>query len=164
MNHIIRIKCPFDGAVLSVREQTGIETKTISCPVCRNKYPFTQYERILPQTDIFDSLGVITVVGTGHSYRLKTGRNIIGRMAQKSEADFQIDTAGKLMMSREHIVIDVKQNPGNRFVHIISLYKEKVNPTFINNKQLLYGDCMTLNHGDVIGLPDATLRFEIPGS
>ncbi len=65
-------------------------------------------------------------------------------------------------MSREHIVIEVKKLPVKGFVHYVSLYKEKVNKTSIGNEPLLYGDCVVLNHGDIIKLPDATLRFEIP--
>lgn len=46
MNYVIKIKCPFDGAVLSVKNQPGIERKSVTCPVCRNKYPFTRYTRV----------------------------------------------------------------------------------------------------------------------
>ena len=65
-------------------------------------------------------------------------------------------------MSREHIVIEIKKVPAKGFVHYLSLYKEKVNKTFVGNEPLVYGDCIILNHGDIIKLPDADLRFEIP--
>lgn len=196
MDEIIQIKCPFDGAVLSVKNQPGIETKNVTCPICKHKYPFTQFKRVT-QTSINDdpdteypggdehtnydgehtsyggeekteirqepnyTLGKVTVVGSGYSYQLRPGRNVIGRKGQKSEANFQIDTADKRSMSREHIVIEVKKLPLKGFVHYVSLYKEKVNKTSIGNEPLLYGDCIVLNHGDMIKLPDATLRFEI---
>lgn len=102
------------------------------------------------------------MIGNGVSFQLKPGRNIIGRKGQNSDANFQIDTADKRSMSREHIVIEVKKLPVKGFVHYVSLYKEKVNKTSIGNEPLLYGDCVVLNHGDIIKLPDATLRFEIP--
>lgn len=189
MEEIIQIKCPFDGAVLSVRNQPGIEKKNVTCPICKHKYPFTQFRRVThasgnddPDTEYPDrdertrygeekteiskqpnyTLGKVTVVGSGRSYQLRPGRNVIGRQGRKSEADFQIDTADKRAMSREHIVIEVKKIPLKGFVHYVSLYKEKVNTTSIGNEPLLYGDCIVLNHGDVIKLPDATLRFEIP--
>ena len=60
--------------------------------------------------------------------------------AAKSEAGIQIYTADSRAMSREHIVIDVKNVPGKGFVHTLSLYKEKVNPTFIGSEPLVYGD------------------------
>lgn len=189
MDEIIQIKCPFDGALLSVRNQPGIESKNVTCPICKHKYPFTQFRRVThtsgsddPDTEYPDrdertrygedkteirkqpnyTLGKVSVDGSGRSYQLRPGRNVIGRMGRKSEADFQIDTADKRAMSREHIVIEVKKIPLKGFVHYVSLYKEKVNTTSIGNEPLLYGDCIVLNHGDVIKLPDATLRFEIP--
>lgn len=197
MDEIIQIKCPFDGAVLSVKNQPGIETKNVTCPICKHKYPFTQFKRVAqtsknddPDTEYPDgdehtnydgehtsygseetteigkqpnyTLGKVTVVGSGYSYQLRPGRNVIGRKGQKSEANFQIDTADKRSMSREHIIIEVKKLPLKGFVHYVSLYKEKVNKTTIGTEPLLYGDCIVLNHGDMIKLPDATLRFEIP--
>ena len=83
-------------------------------------------------------------------------------MSSKSEAGIQIYTADSRAMSREHIVIDVKNVPGKGFVHTLSLYKEKVNPTFIGSEPLVYGDRIVLTHGDVIRLPDTTLKFELP--
>lgn len=198
MDDIIQIKCPFDGAVLSVKNQPGIESKNVTCPICKHKYPFTQFRRVTQNKGFEDAdthypgdnehtsgcfeehtryandektkvgnlpnftLGKVTVVGSGISYQLRPGRNVIGRKAQKSAADFQIDTADKRSMSREHIIIDVKKVPGKGFVHYLSLYKEKVNSTYLGNEQLFYGDCIVINHGDLIKLPDATLRFEIP--
>ncbi len=197
MDEIIQIKCPFDGAILSVKNQPGIETKNVTCPICKNKYPFTKFKRVTsatnqddPDTEYPDkeertryddedtttveeektslgkhanyTLGKVTIVGSRVSYQLKPGRNIIGRKGQKSAADFQIDTADKRSMSREHIVIEVKKVPVKGFVHYVSLYKEKVNATSIDKNPLLFGDCIVLNHGDLIKLPDATLRFEIP--
>lgn len=196
MEEIIQIKCPFDGAVLSVKNQAGIESKNVTCPICKHKYPFTQFKRIIPaiyndeeETDtaypgseertkyaygedtteatqtaksLNLTIGKVYLTGTNVSFQLKPGRNIIGRRASKSEAEFQIDTGEKRSMSREHIVIEVKRIQSKGFVHYLSLYKEKVNNTYIGNQPLIYGDCIVLNHGDIIKLPDATLKFEIP--
>lgn len=194
MDEIIQIKCPFDGAVLSVKNQPGIESKNVTCPICKHKYPFTQFKRVYQTDSNVDSdteypggaeektsyaygnnssedtdfgqmnftLGKIKILGGTGSYQLKPGRNIIGRRGRKSEADFQIDTGEKRSMSREHIVIEVKKVPGKGFVHYLSLFKERVNKTYIGNEPIVYGDCIILAHGDVIKLPDANLKFEIP--
>lgn len=192
MDEIIQIKCPFDGAVLSVKNQPGIETKQVTCPVCKHKYPFTQFKRVIQTVNHDDqctgypdeeehtsyasggsseatalgqmnfTLGKVSLVGTTVAYQLKPGRNVIGRKGVKSTADFQIDTGEKRAMSREHIVIEVKKVPGKGFVHYITLFKEKVNKTYIGAEPLLYGDCIVLTHGDLIRLPDAELKFEIP--
>lgn len=193
MNEIIQIKCPFCGAVLSVKNQPGIENKNVTCPICKHTYPFTQFKRVTTTNSNDDpnteypgeeertryaygsqssedtdfgqmnfTLGKLKVIDSGVSYQLKPGRNIIGRKGKKSEANFQIDTGEKRSMSREHIVIDVKKVAGKGFVHYLSLFKEKVNKTYIGNEPLLYGDCIILSHGDTIKLPDANLKFEIP--
>lgn len=186
MNDVIQIKCPFDGAVLTVRNRPGIETKSVTCPVCKNKYPFSQFKIVggpsgkspginpnafaaqngaeghtqLP--DMNFTLGKLKVVASGEEFQLKPGRNVIGRKATKSQADFQIDTGENRSMSREHIVIEIKREPAKGFVHYVSLYKQQVNPTFIKGERLLYGDCIILSHKSEIKLPDATLTFEIP--
>lgn len=196
MDDVIQIKCPFDGAVLTVRNQPGIESKNVTCPICRNKYPFTQFRRVSPVADGGDAptgypqsyrqeeehtsyaagpvnqektrvasmnltIGKLTVRDTGITFRLKAGRNVIGRRSPRSEADFQIDTGERRAMSRDHLVIEVRNVPGRGFVHYLSLFKEKVNNTFIGKEKLEYGDTVVLNQGDIIRLPDADLTFEI---
>lgn len=190
MDEIIKIKCPFDGAVLSVKYQPGIESKNVTCPICKNKYPFTGFKRIqaapapppppvehteygphiqggndMGRTRLPDAnhtLGRLCVEGSGATYQLKRGRNVIGRKSSKPEADFAIDTGENRAMSRSHLVIDVRCDPAKGFIHCVSLFKEKVNATYVGKIQLLPGDCIVLNDGDIIRLPDATLRFEIP--
>lgn len=198
MDEIIKIKCPFCGAVLSVKNIPDIENKNVTCPICKHKYAFNQFKTVPnnskaeePGTKYPDgashdnyeeehtsyqkigadndgssllnfTLGRLVVEENGAEFQLKFGRNVIGRKGQRSEADFQIDTAEKRQMSREHIVIEVKRVPNKGFVHFVSLFKERVNDTFIGNEPLLYGDCIVLNNGDTIRLPNATLKFEIP--
>lgn len=192
MNEIIQIKCPFCGSMLSVSNQTGIETKNVTCPICKKKNPFSAFKRVDHMTtkeshksgyqevedhtsyayengsnehtsfgDLNFVIGKVKIVSSGLSYQLRPGKNVIGRKGQKSTADFQIEMGEKRAMSREHIVIDVKKVIGKGFVHYISLFKEKVNDTYIGEEKLLYGDTVILSHGDVIRLPDANLKFEI---
>lgn len=181
MENIIQIKCSFCGAILSVRNQQGIEAKNVTCPVCKNKSPFTSYRRVaattnenadrppvaekesdteLPQINFI--LGRLIVTESGDTYQLKVGKNIVGRKSKNSQSDFQIDTGENRAMSRSHIVIDVKKVEYRGFIHSISLYKENVNATFIGDEPLLPGDSVILNDGDIIKLPGTILRFEIP--
>jgi hypothetical protein len=190
MDEIIKIKCPFDGAVLSVKKQAGMETKNVTCPVCKHKYPFTAFRLManVPKEDLatlypdasehteyeaesFDAkgmnssnltLGKLIVVGTSTTYQLIPGRNVVGRKGRQSVADFQIDTAGDHSMSRQHILVEVKKVPMKGFVHYLSLVKEKVNPTYFGDEPLLYGDKIILHDGDQIRLPGATLKFVLP--
>lgn len=190
MNNILKIGCPVCGSVLSVQNQPGIESKSVTCPVCKNKSPFSAFRRIASntgnaskaettkypgfkgasakeetETDIDKgpnyTLGKLIIPALGLSFQLKPGKNIIGRKASASSATCQIPCETK-RMSREHLVIEIKKIPGKGFVHCASLYKEKVNPTFIGQNKLEYGDCVILHHRDFIRLPDVEARFEIP--
>ena len=189
MEDIIKIKCPYCGSVLSVKNQTGIESKNVTCPICKQKSPFKDFKKVVDKvndestqypgddektsyktsserTDIGTglnfTLGKLRVMPSGPSFQLKPGKNIIGRRATQSSADFQIPMETSKRLSREHLIIEVKKVPGKGFVHYASLCKQKTNKTLIGNEQLEYGDCVVLNHGDVIKLPDVNVKFEIP--
>lgn len=47
-NDIIKIKCPWCGSVLSVKNRPDIETKNVTCPVCKQKSAFTQFTLLTP--------------------------------------------------------------------------------------------------------------------
>lgn len=221
--NILKIKCSFCGAVLAVKKQPGIESKFLTCPVCKRKAAFrsykiidgaggagfrsgsrggydddptrypaggrstgyedgpTQYGGGSDETEPaeygrggqFDrktevnlnsnwTLGRLNVAETGQAYQLKPGRNVIGRKAQTSSADFQIAATADKRMSREHLLIEVKKVPGKGFVHYVSLFKEQCNPTQVGHEMLMYGDCLILHHGDRLRLPGVTVKFEIP--
>lgn len=118
-----------------------------------------------PDTIIYDrfnsTVGRLVQQGSANVYQLLHGKNIIGRSASASKATIPIITGPSKQMSREHIIIEVKNEPHKGLVHYLSLYKEKVNYTTRNGKQILYGDRLELKHGDVISLPGVTLSFEI---
>lgn len=185
MEDKIKIKCPYCGAVLSVKNLPGIESKNVTCPVCKQKSLISACQKITvmdsertqypgakdseksteyadPLKDQNFTLGKLKVQPSGPSYQLHTGKNIIGRRATQSTADFQIPTDGSKRLSREHLVVEVKKVPGKGFVHYASLFKEKTNATLIGNTPLEYGDCLVLHHGDIITLPDVKVKFEIP--
>ena len=90
-----------------------------------------------------------------------------GRTAGHEEgnhANFEIATNVK-RMSRQHLLIEVKKVAVTGFLHYVSLYGQKANATFVGNSRLEVGDCLVLNDGDIIRLPDnpdISVRFEIP--
>jgi hypothetical protein len=49
---------------------------------------------------------------------------------------------------------------GENYVHTVSLYKEKVNETYVGENLLEFGDMVVLSPRDELRLPDATLIFE----
>lgn len=176
MDEIIKIKCPFDGAVLSVKSFPGIETKSVTCPICKHKYPFTQFKKVVEKTPqpscgehtqlptVNFNIGKLVHLESGATFTLKPGRNVIGRKASNSTADFMIDTGDMRGLSRSHIVVEVRKEPAKGFVHYVSLFKERVNPTSVNNMPLLFGDCVILEDGATLKLPDCTLKFRLADS
>ena len=175
----IRIRCPHCGACLIVRNVSGIEHKRLTCPVCKEssssfkriednsraeehtEYPDEPHTRINEEMNY--TLGQLKVSLSGVPvFRLKIGKNLIGRKAANSIADFQIPITESKRLSREHLIIDVKKVPSKGLVHYASLYKQNSNVTFINGERLSYGDCIVLKHGDIFNLPDISVKFEIP--
>lgn len=182
---LIKIKCPRCGSVLQVKNQPGLETKSITCPVCHTKSSYVEFKYVgynqPEETEYpgqqkssesgtqYDSgknlvIGRLVAVSAGCTYQLRPGRNVVGRKAQASTADFQIPMGDKKRMSREHLIIEVTNDPVKGYVHCVKLYKEKVNPTFIGNERLEYGDCLILKKGDLIRMPDVDVRFELVDS
>ena len=192
MNEIIQIKCPFCGAVLSVKNIPEIDKKNVTCPICKQTNRFVNYKHITPDTDgtkksssnkVYPSqrgydnvsndatqygpmnftIGKLHLLGSDLSYQLKPGKNEVGRKSKNSTVDFQIETGESRRMSRNHLVIDVVKENYKGYVHYVSLSKENVNPTTVNGNPMIYGvDKVILNNGAIIKLPDAKLRFEIP--
>lgn len=174
------VKCPWCSAVLRIKPAPGMESKNLTCPNCKHTSPFIQFKRVIPAEEesvtclpgpegnnLFPSkenliIGRLIIPLTGISYQLLPGKNIIGRKASTSKANFQIETEDNKRMSREHLIIEVKRIPSTGFTHLVSLDKERVNKTFINSTELLWGDTLILQHGDIIKLPDIDLRFELP--
>lgn len=176
MSATIKISCPVCGSVLAVKDSPDNEFRELTCPVCKKKSPYTSYRKIGANagehTEYPDSplrqnekdnaaIGKILVVDKGLAFQLKEGLNIIGRQSKSSNADIQLPCSSR-RMSREHVVIEVRQVPGKGYVHYISLNKQQVNPTYIGSEPLMYGDKIILNEGDIIRLPDMTVRFVLP--
>lgn len=182
MDNLIKIKCPWCSAVLTVKNFEGIETKSVTCPVCKQKSPFTKFKKVTGDDEKEKThylkgwkaaeptdpdnlmIGRLKVKSSGQTLQLSPGRNVIGRKASASSADIQLETGENHRVSREHIVIEVKKIPGVGFVHYLSLFKERVNPTFYNMRSLLFGDCVILKNGDTISLPNFDLIFELQES
>lgn len=180
---IIKVKCPYCGTPLGIRIASGkVSNKNLTCPVCKQKSPLqswridlreqeeqpTEYpseeEPTIPTNDGLNfTLGQLTVMDSDlPAFRLKVGKNVVGRKASASSADIQLSVGESKRLSREHLTIEVKKVPGKGFVHIASLYKLKSNATYLNDNILVYGDAVILQHGDVLKLPDISLQFALP--
>ena len=182
----IKAKCPFCGLILIVPKYRD-ENKSVTCPSCKQNTLFkdfvvirekqeektelpqsvgsesTQYEKSTVKVDdvLKCKVGKLVDLESGSCFQLKIGRQVIGRKCiNPPHADFEMLAPTK-RMSREHLVVEVKNVPGRGLLHYASLYKEKVNETFIGNVRLSFGDSIILNDGDIIKLPDVKVKFEI---
>ena len=179
----IKVKCPCCGTPLGIKIASGKEPKNIKCPVCKQISPFQSFVKINlgrqeehteypgeeePTIPFINegpnfTLGQLVVMDSDlPAFRLKVGKNVVGRKANASSADIQLSVGESKRLSREHLTIEVKKVPGKGFVHIASLYKLKSNATYVNDNILEYGDTVILQHGTVLRLPDITLQFVLP--
>lgn len=174
MDNVIKIVCPVCGSVLLVKQQPGLEKKSVTCPICKNINPFSSYKIKTDDSGEHTEYpgnnpggedcrtGVLSLVGSERCLRFEAGKSyIIGRQCTNNTADFVIPDSSK-RMSRSHLTVEVAKVPGKGMVHKISLFKKEVNDTFINNVKLDFGDKVILRNKDLIKLPNAVLRFEIP--
>lgn len=119
--------------------------------------PPTQIDIVAPAR-----LAIGGITADGVFYPLKMGRNVIGRKASSSKADIQIPCADNII-SREHIVIDVEQAPGQAAAsHTLSLFKEVKNRTMFRGAAMKFGESHALGDGDIIHLPGKEVVFSIP--
>ncbi len=190
-SEIIQIKCPWCGAVLSVKNRSDIETKTVTCPVCKQKSAFNQYTLVsqpkpqtplppVPQNNPYEgtkyssdsdnfgaqlpalAIGQLILAANGAEFQLRQGRNVIGRKAPGSVSDIQIETPMSKRMSRQHIVIDVTVDPLQGITHTMSLFKAACNAVTVNGQPMVFGDRIILTPGMIISMPDAILTFQLP--
>lgn len=178
-NETIKIKCPECASVLTIKYQPGIESKKLRCPVCKIQNPYTYFSEVkdippLPGDDSNDTIvtsrqnagsnqvGWLRNMSNGEIYRLREGRNVIGRRAMSSQADIQIPVMpNDKNMSRMHMVISVTNIPGIGIRHIASLYKEMVNRTTVGGHPIgTVTDKAMLTNGAIIDLAGTILRFE----
>lgn len=88
-SELLRIKCPNCGAVLTIKKITGLETKSIPCPVCKKTSKYIDYkvpkQQYTPPNEDDDtttgdetqidysknrSIGKLQKIGTSHMYTL----------------------------------------------------------------------------------------------
>ncbi len=170
----LKIKCPTCSAVIDIDEyRPEFESKSLTCPECHVKALFREWERInvldqtppppvpKPQTP---PIGKLIIPSLNIDIQLREGTNVIGRGFghTESKADFKIPiNANPQRTSREHIIIEVSNSQNSGYTHTLSLYKQAINETRINNSMIRYGDRIPLKHGDVINLPDIDVIFEL---
>ena len=174
------VKCNSCGVTLEVLRRNEEASRVIRCPNCshqlrvvfqqsRQDEAETVYGGQPGQTSRADShdegrtvLASPTTMKNGklyygnQYYTLRMGSNVIGRKADTSHADVQIDTADKYM-SRHHSLIKMTRVADGRLKALISNYQNKV--TYVNGMQLLDNDEVGLLHGTQIRMGKTIIKY-----
>lgn len=193
MDQFIQIKCPFCGAVLKVKQQAGLEKASITCPVCKKKSPFSDYENVInkdsEETEIPGGIKtksnsedtttynefVNTTIGclvekSGKHWSLHPGVNTVGRKTQSGPqqveipiTDYYAGTAQERKMSRNHAKIEVVRLANGSAKHILYNWQNK-NTTYVGGDPIESGDRIVLNNGALIKFANIDVRFVIEDS
>lgn len=160
------------GKPLNVTQRPGLEKMVVNCPVCKQPSKFTDclpFTESMPgeRTQVTVNFGGTPVESKPMGLRIVSSRRIIpltedeyivGRKGQSSAVKIQLDCPG-LTTSREHLKL-VKRLDSQGAAHwLVSLAKNKVNPTSIGSVALEPGDVVELKPGTMIHLPDIDLEF-----
>lgn len=166
----MKIKCPNCGAILTVRCIPNMETKSVTCIVCKMSNPFSKYSEVKEQDYDPEDTEVKKKVcrddgreedtesekevflcdaSTQKRYRLKEGLNLVGRKTYKSDsvADVPIETLVK-GFSRSHFYVEVMLYDVDLKLKMY-LAKNK-NETFVNSERIEKDERIMLQDGDVI--------------
>ena len=181
----IRIKCPNCGAILTVPDSPANVGKSVKCPICKEKYAFTEFKEVktpevdadrtsfglnvsskdmtqLPQIPKSVTIGHLVDESRHRQYKLTEGINLIGRKTYQtaSLASIQIET-DDLGFSRKHLYIEAAICPDGHVLHYAYNASNK-NVTLINGIPLGAGDKVILHNSDVIHSANTTLTFKVP--
>lgn len=168
MGELIIIKCPKCGKHFALTQEPLNPSVKVRCLACHQYTPYSELrpvqepavepaEQIEQETIVQQPVPQLPVLRLltplSEEYQLKLGRNVIGRSAATSQADIQIGTAQMKHISREHAVVDVKEEMGS-YACYFSLFKQTLNDTYVSDKKVSFGDSIRLCHGDRLILPD----------
>lgn len=148
------VRCPDCSAVLRFRTAPK-PTAFVTCPVCKNRRPVGEYINVTAPAPAAEKPASAPkprpggLLFGGNLYPLAPGRNVIGRKATTSSASLMLPDESRYM-SREHFTVEVGPEADGGFSHVLTLYKDNVQPTWVNSTPLMHGERVTLRSGDMI--------------
>jgi len=171
---MVSIRCPHCQVGLKVDEsKIPANIQTFNCPRCKQpilvSYVINNQLEDDSETIILSTpegknaktgkLHVLPNEFTSEQFiRLSEGINIIGRKSPSKESVTAIETKDK-MMSRSHIVIEVRSAAKDNYIH--TLYDNKsTNRTLYNRNYIEPGEIVILKNNDEIQLGQTRLIFE----
>ncbi|MCC8177044.1 MAG: FHA domain-containing protein, partial [Bacteroidales bacterium] len=160
------LKCQCCGAPLTKPAADGLYS--VECDQCQQPYNMIvqggRVTKISARTKPGGTAdrGSLTpmVLSTGGffkktTYILYKGTHFIGRWDENENSDFALKDN---TVSRRSVRVDVNQS-GNGLVYKMTILKA-TNPIYHNKKQLVEGDIVYLNYGDVLQLGNTTIKVQ----
>ncbi|MDR1720286.1 MAG: FHA domain-containing protein [Dysgonamonadaceae bacterium] len=170
---MISIRCPHCHVGLKVDEKKiPAHIETFSCPNCKEPIAVSVVTQKLHAGDAetiilqlpTDSpeVGRLRVIQNQFTMpqiiHLSEGVNVIGRKSSTTDNPTAIETGDKLM-SRNHIVIEIKKDQKGQYKHYLSDNKSK-NRTLYNSNYIESGEIVVLKNKDEIQIGQTRVIFE----
>lgn len=173
MSQLVIITCPKCGKYFALKKEPDDPSVKVRCLACHEYTPYYELSAVPePLAELDEPETVVThpkkhlpvlklLSDAREIYKLRAGRNVIGRLSFTSKADIQIGSSQMKHISREHALVEVKEEMSG-YVCYFSLYKKEINDTFVSGKKVNFGDVVCLNSGDRLIFPDnVVLEFTI---
>jgi len=172
MSNLVKLICPQCKTLLSFETAPDIGNKLIVCPKCRFKATMGVYlsgsagtggqgiiEDTMPtkQVNVNAAVsGCLRLQRTGRMFPLKSGINVIGRIARSGNADIQL--CEDEYMSRRHIEIHVIQTATGWEHRLVEINSK--NEVLMNGSPLPRGETVVLQFGDTLVLGKTDVLFD----
>ncbi|WP_106830278.1 FHA domain-containing protein [Parabacteroides pacaensis] len=174
MENIVKVVCPQCHTMLSFKDAPDIDNKLIVCPKCKFRATVSVYrsgnagtggygesDDTLPPQFLSKNamlIGKLRLEGTGTTFNLKMGQNVIGRVAETGKADIKL--CNDEYMSRQHVRIDVIKKPMGIEHRLVEINSK--NPVILNENPIPRNEILILNFGDRLVLGKTKVIFEKP--
>lgn len=141
----IKIKCPYDGVLLSVIPQNGLNQKKIMCPVCHNTFMLSEgkleesSDNVQSETNL-KSYGSLTDLDTKKHFSITSGIN-------------KYDIGGEIFN------IEVVDTPERSIIFIFSSPRLNTLPILVGGCNIERDDKVILHDNIKITLPSCSLVF-----
>lgn len=187
MDELINIKCPYCSVILKVKNQSGLQNMSITCPVCKrkslvrdfkvvenkqddeqtlvsqksqNKKSVTDEDATMVSELRIEPIGSL-VLPNGKPSQLHIGVNTIGRESRSTQAEIKLPDKEKTKrISRNHAKIEVKRMANGSCKHVLYNWENR-NSTYVNGDVVEKDDRVVLHDNDRIRFADIDVIFRI---
>lgn len=160
-----KIRCPHCHNSFIVSNPNNVEQLIVTCPSpscgVKLRVNFATGHTVITKGAGHEN-GNGFLLYNGQKYPLHEGLNIVGREADSSDAEVQLET-DKRYISRKHFGIELVRlkNERNKYLIMDLRDESKIDrmPTLVNGEKLDKVDKIVLSHGCVIEIGEVKMTF-----